>query len=765
MKEYVLLIPSEKKDNIIKEIRSNNPHLNIKFLTLEEFIKKCSFDYDSRTIYYLMKEYNLNYSTAIVYLNNLCYISDKLDNEKMKTLRKIKKYLDDNDLLIYDNYFKDSIKNKEVCIYGYGYITKYQMKILEDYNYKIIDNKDKKYTVDKIHCANTIEEEVTFVANKISGLIKNGTDINKIKIIINKEYTEVVDRIFSLYHIPVNIKKSSIYSACISKKVLNNLDDLDNILDDIKDSNLYDKIIDILNSYSFISDKEEVKDLIENDFKNTFIYSNTKNCIENITLDSHIDSDDFVFLMGFNKENIPIIHKDDDYFSDIEKDILGIDTSTVINEKERENTINDILRIKNLTITYKLYSSSSSCTKSNLLGDIPSCEIINNDYSNSHIMNKIFLTEKLDSLVKFNIKENDLDLLYTSYFDIPYRKYSNKYVLINKDNLYKYLDNKLLLSYTSLDNYNRCKFRYYLDNILKINIVEDDFAIIVGNVCHYVLSSMDNEDFDTEKYFDKYLSTLRTFSKREAFFLNNIKEEMIFVINTIRKQLEYTDFDKKKYEEKVYINIEKNIKVTFMGVIDKMLYKEEDGITYLAVIDYKTGRSNINLDNIKYGIDMQLPIYLYLSTKTNFNNIKVVGFYLQKLFSSTLDNTKDYATAREEKLKLEGYSVDDVNILSKFDKTFNDSKLIKSMKTSNNGFYKYSKILSKDDIEKIILATEEKVNQTVDNIIDADFDINPKVIDGENVSCKYCSYKDICYRRENDIVYINRDGGKDETRK
>ncbi|MGM9882041.1 MAG: PD-(D/E)XK nuclease family protein [Bacilli bacterium] len=765
MKEYVLLVPSKIKDNIIKKVRKDNPHLNIKFLTLEEFIKKCTFDYDKKTIYFLMKEYNLCYSTALVYLNNLYYISDKLDSEKMRALRKIKKYLDDNNLLIYDNYFKDSIKNKEICIYNYDYITKYQIKILEDYNYTIINNKDRKYVIDRIYYARDIEDEVVFVANKISDLIKNGTDINKIKIIINKEYTEVVDRIFSLYHIPVNIKKSSIYSACISKKVLNNLDDLDNILDDIKDSNLYDKIIDILNSYSFISNKEEVKDLIENDFKNTFIYSNTKNCIENITLDSYIDNNDYVFLMGYNRENIPIVYKDDDYFSDVEKNILGIDTSTVINEKEREDTINDILRIKNLTITYKLHSSSSSCTKSNLLGDITTCEIVNNDYSNSHIMNKIFLTEKLDNLVKYNIRENDLNLLYTGYFDIPYRKYNNKYTLINKDNLYKYLGNELLLSYTSLDNYNRCKFRYYLDNILKINIVEDDFAIIVGNVCHYVLSSIDNNDFDTEKYFDKYLSTLRTFSKREAFFLNNIKEEMIFVINTIRKQLEYTGFDKKKYEEKVYVNMDRNIKVTFMGVIDKILYKEEDGINYLVVIDYKTGNANIKLDNIRYGIDMQLPIYLYLSSKTDLNNIKVVGFYLQKLFSSTLDNTKDYATAKEEKLKLEGYSIDDVSILSKFDKTFNDSKLIKSMKTSSNGFYKYSKILSKDDIEKIILATEEKVNQTVDNIIDADFDINPKVIDGENVSCKYCSYKDICYRRENDIVYINRDGGKDETRK
>ena len=372
------------------------------------------------------------------------------------------------------------------------------------------------------------------------------------------------------------------------------------------------------------------------------------------------------------------------------------------------------------------------------------------------MINKILLTEKLDNLVKYNIMEDDINLLYSNYQDIDYMKYSNKYNRIDKYKLYKYLDDKLVLAYTSFDNYNRCKFKYYLNNILKINVIRDDFSIIIGNVCHYVLSQMDNKDFDTRRYFDEYLSNERDFTSRELFFLDNIKEEMVFIIDTIRKQLGYTSFDKKMYEEKVYVNKDKNIKVTFMGIIDKVLYKEEDDITYLAVIDYKTGNTNIKLDNMEYGIGMQLPIYLYLTSNMKFKNIEVVGFYLQKLLSTNLDNTKDYITARENNLKLEGYSINNPSILSKFDKTYNDSKLIKSMKTSKNGFYSYSKVLDKEEIDNIITSTDEMIDKVIDNILEADFSINPKVIDGENVSCKFCEYRDICFRRENDIVYINK---------
>ena len=72
--------------------------------------------------------------------------------------------------------------------------------------------------------------------------------------------------------------------------------------------------------------------------------------------------------------------------------------------------------------------------------------------------------------------------------------------------------------------------------------------------------------------------------------------------------------DKNMKEKEVYVNKDRNIKVTFMGKIDKVLYKEEDDITYLVVIDYKTGSTNINLKNMEYGLGLQLPIYLYLSS-------------------------------------------------------------------------------------------------------------------------------------------------------
>ena len=60
--------------------------------------------------------------------------------------------------------------------------------------------------------------------------------------------------------------------------------------------------------------------------------------------------------------------------------------------------------------------------------------------------------------------------------------------------------------------------------------------------------------------------------------MKKLKEELRFIIDTINKQNSFNSLDKSLYENKIYINKEGNIKLTFMGIIDKLLYKEENNI-------------------------------------------------------------------------------------------------------------------------------------------------------------------------------------------
>lgn len=762
MKEYVLITPNKIKNKIIEIVRIKYYNYNIKFMSLEDFIKKYIFDYNNKTIYYLMKEYDINLSSALVYINNLYYISDKLDNNKMNILKEMKEYLDNNKLLIYNDRFREYIKDKEIYIYGYDYLDKYTLSILKDLNYKTIDYKYRDNNIYDVYEFDYIDDEVIFVIDRIYELLRKNIDINKIKLIITNEYKEVIYRLFKIYNLPISIKKRSIYSIKVVKDVLSNLDNIDNNLDIIKDDDIKDKVVKVLNNYSFINDKEEVRELIINDLKNTYLDEGSSG-IKISNINDYFEDDDYVFLLGFNKENIPILYKDNEYFSDKEKEILGYDTSNELNINKKIEVIKKIKNINNLIINYKLRDNNNRYTMSDLLIDINIIKDYKISYNNSDMANKILLANKLDNLVKYNVKEDDLDLLYSNY-NIPYMKYDNKYHNIDKNKLYKYLDNKLLLSYTAINNYEKCKFKYYISNILKINIINNDFNIIIGNVAHYILSHIDDKDFDIDNSYNNYLKSIRPLTNRELFILSNVKDELSTIIKVIRDQYQYISLDQSMKEKEIYVNKDKNIKVTFKGVIDKVLYKEEDNKTYLVVIDYKTGSSDaIDLKNMEYGLNLQLPIYLYLSSKMELKNIKVVGFYLQKLFNMpSINGTNDYNEERAKTLKLEGYSINEENILSKFDNNYSNSNIIKSMKVTPKGFSSNSKVLSEEEINTMIDNTDKIIDTAIKDILEGDFSINPKVINGKSISCDRCEYKEICYQRENDIVYINREDDNNE---
>lgn len=761
----LLIVPNKIKENIIQEIRENNPLLDITFITKNEFIKKVTFDYDNKTIYYLMNKYNIKYEIAKVYLDNIYFIEDiKYESSKLNYLVEIKKDLIANNLLIFDNIYKEYIKTKHIVVYNFNYIDKYFNKLLSEFNdVEIINKKYNNYNIDTIYCYNTLEEEVNGVSVKICDLITSNVDINNIKIYYPSSYQNIINKIFKMYNIPINTNKSSIYDTYIGNYFIENLnktieDSINNIIN--YDEEIVSKIINILNKYTWCDNLLEVKDMLIYELKNTYIETKYNKSIELIDLkDNNITDNDYVFVLGFNQGEIPTIYKDEEYITDNITNVLNIENTLELNKIEYNIILSNLKSIKNLNLSYKLNSDNGVCYISSmsevLNSNIETIEVTNYKYSNK--LNKINLTKYLDKLVNYGIKEDNLELLYSNY-DVNYKSFDNKYTLISKDNLYKFINNKLLLSYSSLDNYNKCSFKYYLSNILKISIYEETFMTSIGTIFHEVLSKMNNEDFDLDAEYTNSINKLnKEFTIKEKFFLNKLKNELDFIITTIRKQLSNSNLDSYLYEEEIYTNIPGNINIRFMGIIDKLVYKKYNDKTVVAIIDYKTGNPNTNLNNVIYGLDMQLPIYLYLAKNTNkLTNVEVAGFYLQKILNNEInkDYKNSYLKLKENNLKLVGYSNNDIKILNEFDPTYNDSTMIKSLKTTKNGFYTYSKVISSDNINKITDIIDNKIKENANDITNCKFDINPKRQNNDLLGCKYCKFNDICFRKEEDIVDI-----------
>lgn len=755
----LIICPNATKLKILNEQIEEKTLYNIKFMTKEEFKNNYYFSYDDSALFYLMKKYNYNLDVAKVYLKNLYVIDENKEykNHKLKFLKELKLELLKENLLVTNPNFKKYIANKNIITKNYYDLEKYEEEML---NTKIEIPKST-LTAKVVECK-TIEEEVNYVCLKILDLINSGVDINKIFITnYSNDYYYIMNRLFKYYNIPINLdSKESIYSTKVVSDYLKTKE-LD--LEDKNKSIINRKLINVLSSISMLDEEsKEYQTILLDKLKNTYLSTKKKvNAINIKDLYQDIfEDDDHVFVLGFNQDILPKMEKDISYINDSIKDEVSLYKTSYINRRNKEALTYILSTIKNLYLSYKLSSPFSSFYKSSLITDL-GLEIITPDidtFNKSNLYNKLRLAEKLDLYHLYGEKQVGLEKLY-SHYEIPYNTYSNKYTGINNDTYLTHLPYPLKLSYTSLNSYNECSFKYYIKYVLKLDKYEDTFQAFIGSLYHDILSLFLKTNFNFEEEYQKYLER-RELSLKERLLLIRIKKDLLHLIDTLKKQQLLTGYDDALYEKKIDVPLDKKVSVVFTGAIDKIMYYQKIEDTYFTIVDYKTGTIDTHIEPMKYGLHMQLPVYLYLIHYSKvFNNPIFTGIYYQNIMFQypTWTDKKDKEQIYKDNLMLQGYSTEDTSILARFDSTYEKSEYIKSMSyTDEKGFGTYAKVMNNDTLYNLVEYTKNHISEKTDSILNSEFNINPKVYAGKNIACEFCQYKDLCYMKEPDQVYYDK---------
>ena len=779
-KSVIIITDFIHKKKLLKYAAKNHIILSCKIYTVEEVKAKYLFTYEQEAIVEIMKKEKCLPAIAQMYMRLLYYLEEKeYKNEKIKHLSQLFTYLKKENLIKEDSTFSKFMKEKRIVLYALENIEngdKKWLQNLEKENNLIFIEEEKKDFLNKLYIFDTVEEEVSFTASKIAQKLKQKVDINHIKVILlNEDYKSVIQRIFYLYHIPFEIKEQKyLISYDITKyflfliKEVEEKEEIPFLLKENYDlkrpflKEIYDRLINILNKYDFIKEEKTKMQMIEYACTHEKIKKDFyEDVVEVKSLyEDDIDKEDCIFILGASLSYFPTIYKDDEYLSDKEKEELGLDSSKQKNKKE-ERKLEYFLRThKNIKVSYAHFSSLNAYAKSSFIEELIEKKYLfleekkeikfSKDYA-SYLLNK-----ELDEFVKYDRISVSLPILYKS---IPskYKTYDNKYHTVSKEDLFSYLENKITLSYTSLENFYKCQFRFYLQNILKIKEEkEDGVEQIFGSIVHKVLEELFQKEKSIEEIIDSTILSYypkEKWSAKEEFYIEKYKKEMQNMIQILKSQKERSAFIE-KYLEKEFCEIItfKDLEIKLVGKIDKVCTYKEKEKSYAMIVDYKTGSTNFDINKMYYGLGMQLFIYYYLLKKKE--NISFGGVYLQNVLKDILPakQNKTYQDLLWDAYKLDGFTIKKKSIVNKLDKEEKNS-YIKAMRFTKEGdFYYNAKVLEEEEIEKLLKITKEKIKEAIKQIYEGNFPINPKSIgfekEEEQTGCKFCPYQDICYKKE-----------------
>ncbi|HIS38761.1 MAG TPA: PD-(D/E)XK nuclease family protein [Candidatus Onthousia faecavium] len=745
----IYIVPNTLKVKILKWLALNKRLYNITFMTKEEFNKHYFYKIKEEAVLYLLMNTEENLETIRTILSNLYAVSLEEDYQdlKLQKLQKILKELKDNNYLEFDYSFKSYVRTKNILVLGYPFLEPFEKKIFKDLKAEILEIEGN-HKLTNVFRYSSLKDEVIGLAIKIRELNLQGISYNKIFLAgVDTNYDYTLKKIFKMFDIPLNYQEEIVGTSILSiKEYLKTKD-----IEIIKNQELKMQVIKMEEALEYAEDSDYYDLLLREKLAKVSLKEERRVEAVNILNEALeipylVADDEYLFVLGFNQNKIPAIYKDEDYLSDNLKKLCGLNTSIEKNKLSKESVVKNLGTVKNIFLSYKLTTLTSSEAKSSLLTELGVEEISNScKASNYHLSmkyNNYKTASLLDTYYKFHEEKEDFAYLTTHVNSSFYNSYSHDYNKIKRE-LTPYN-----LSYSSIDDFAKCPFKYYLKNILKLNTYEESFNQKLGDIFHYVLKDSYSSDFDFDKSYEKALGDYQLTAK-DLFFLDNLKEELKFIINT-NKEMEKKSFLTEFYGEKK-IDIKLNSLVTLKGFIDKVLYKNKDGKDYYIVVDYKTGNVTLNLDYLKEGLYMQLPFYIYLITKGNlFTNPTFVGFFYQML----LQNSKDEEEAKKN-LRLVGYASSDLDCLYYLDEDYATDSFVKGLGLTKDGNLKArSKVLSLEEVEEMLKTIDEVVEKTINSIDQSNFEIAPKIIKDKNISCEFCPYQDICFKDPTDYIYL-----------
>lgn len=354
----------------------------------------------------------------------------------------------------------------------------------------------------------------------------------------------------------------------------------------------------------------------------------------------------------------------------------------------------------------------------------------------------------------------------------------------------KLFGTNLHLSPSQVDTYHLCRFSYFCKYgiRLKPRRTAQLGSTEAGTLAHYVMQTLlpqyaesqwencskDRIFSDVKRVVAQYVQEyMEGISEEDSRFHNLIRQltrlcsELMW---RVVREFEQSRFVPVDYELPIgrcdtsgdgiapwILTTPDGTTIQVSGKVDRVDVLEQEGKSYIRIVDYKTGQKTFDLSEVMEGINLQMLIYLFSicgDAQNRYQNPTPAGVLYLPAKLPVVRVERDLPAAELERKQLatmcmNGLLLDDPKILTAMEADL-AGLFIPARATARGDLSKSSSLASLEQFGKIQHRIENLLIKMAQTLHDGDIAAVPA--DGITEGCRFCDFHDICGHEPDDPV-------------
>ncbi|MBQ2830791.1 MAG: PD-(D/E)XK nuclease family protein [Oscillospiraceae bacterium] len=341
---------------------------------------------------------------------------------------------------------------------------------------------------------------------------------------------------------------------------------------------------------------------------------------------------------------------------------------------------------------------------------------------------------------------------------------------------------RFYMSASRVDKARRCHFAYFLQYGLRARRREKSSfdAPEIGTFMHYILENVTSEilllggwaevdDARRRALVDKYI---RQYTEREfgnfadkdarfRYLFARLRRTVYAVVDELAQELQNSDFVPCAFELKFgaggamnAIAIETpTAQMHLTGVVDRVDGWLRDGKLYLRVVDYKTGKKSFDLSEIRYGLGLQMLLYLFTLAREGAgvfgHEIVPAGVLYTPARDVILSmprgaSEEEIRRAMEKELRRSGMVLCEPEVLQAMEHSALTQPHYLPLRVARDGSISGG-VATAQQLGKLGKYVELLLCRITDELARGNIDADPCAHSADDNACTYCEYADACH--------------------